>query len=205
MSEADVGLHVDSAGAFLQRGVLGTLRRKGLQPVAVCPHVDIVPFQFRLYEGRKQYSEEDPGAEEEISSQRVVICGQFALNQSENDPEYLREGIQESGRRSLGLGVGDLDGKFEAERQVAGHEEAEDAGGEEDQVDAVTVQGEGEDHHAEEGEAVDNQSGHLVSLGVVQPQATQDGAHHSGHDQRQTDPSRVQLLVLMGRGDRRRR
>lgn len=45
----------------------------------------------------------------------------------------------------------------------------------------------------------------LVRLGVVQPQATQDGAHHSGHDQRQTDPSRVQLLVLMGRGDRRRR
>lgn len=38
---------------------------------------------------------------------------------------YLGEGIQESGRRSLGLGVGDLDGKFEAERQVAGHEEAE--------------------------------------------------------------------------------
>lgn len=38
----------------------------------------------------------------------------------------------------------------------------EDASGEEDQVDVVKVQGEGEDHHAEEGEAVDNQSGHPV-------------------------------------------
>lgn len=37
----------------------------------------------------------DPGAEEEVSSQRTVICGQFALNQSKEDPENLQENQQD--------------------------------------------------------------------------------------------------------------
>lgn len=86
--------------------------------------------------------------------------------------------------------------------------------GEEDQVD-VLVQSEGENHHADEGQAVHSQSGHparqqgnrsvtvhqpttqsrirqpgtngvrvsLVRLCAVQPQATEDGADHSGNNQ----------------------
>lgn len=34
-------------------------------------------------------SHKDPGAQEEISSEWIIVCGQFALNESEEDPKYL--------------------------------------------------------------------------------------------------------------------
>lgn len=36
----------------------------------------------------------------------------------------------------------------------------------------------------------------LVGFGVVQPQSTDDGAHHSSHHQGQANPACIQLLVL---------
>ncbi len=42
----------------------------------------------------EQYSQKDPGAEEDISNQWTVVCCQFALNQSENNPKYLHKHTQ---------------------------------------------------------------------------------------------------------------
>lgn len=43
----------------------------------------------------------------------------------------------------------------------------------------------------------------LVCLGVVQPQAAEDGADHSRNNQSQTDSPSVQLLVLRRANERR--
>lgn len=107
-----------SAGAFTERKSTDTYR---LQVVAVCFHVHVVSFQFRLYEGwntnpnvtalifllhstlrdreihtGEDHSQKDPGRQEKVSSQRVEVCGEPALNQSENAPKDLHRNTTSS-------------------------------------------------------------------------------------------------------------
>ena len=59
------------------------------------------------------------------------------------------------------------------------------------------VEGEGVDQHSNQGEEIHHKGGLLVSLGLIQPDPTYEGAHHASNDNSQTNPSSIDLFTLI--------
>ena len=84
---------------------------------------------------------------------------QLAVGDGEDDAEELRRGVQQARRRALRLGIGDFGGKLEPDRQVAGHEEAKEAGRDVHHADVAHRQGERVGDHAAHAQGVHGECG----------------------------------------------